>query len=1483
MSKSFRANAIGVKFNLGTKGIEKSDFKGFFDCAVRLAPRVSKVRIPKIIANKGIVPLNPNRFTDLNKALSAVYSLGCALFNFNKDLIIQDAETWYDKTKKETNVIVLNIGANSKVILNALVEAANGKGEYAGSTIVVACNGKFKRPKKAFDIKVTDADFDLKRSEYQDYIDLGSIMNEVSSTIKKEQNIDVAHYYKKFKILGNTEIVMEKVMLDALVLKAQETIEKEDVKLKLAEKDRLHGYNRKRIYNTETGEYSAYTMFKDSEGEWYFTKETQKPALSELLRAIVKEYNLGYVMTRNLVKHYKLDSVFQLNFQGGFAESKNFKYVHKAPDGKLYVHCISAEGDDETEYSDKEYKEYRCLTSYETIEELPEGTLTYINVAHGASGVRKNSSIYLLDDGKVERILDRASRGIYGCHKGALANNSDIVKINTRIMASAAPSQILYNISAFAIYADKFGFGNKDSLIEDFKGLKNTLDGTAYTLFNAMQARLGSSKIFASQVTKRLMQMMVRFFDAAPIVLEVGKVQTEEQKAIIAAAFNKKDKTVMINGELVDLAGRIIICKKKGSKTVIPEYFSDLNGFKTAFDISRGFEVPVLDLPIANNANSSTQFLSKIIAAGGLKAVDLITSRMKAHFDNLLNNFYKDSEITIKDLKDPFIKGLIGKACPKYMKLDFSLTRQNIGLMLNAIAKSLNRMRFPIVESANGRALPDIGALFGMPILKDEEVYTVDIKAGTEMIVIKYPTIGEKEFWKSIRASYKDVCERINKFQIPESLKGFGNDFISELKNYFRMMEPGCAMMPANKALMHGLAGMDFDYDMVIMIYDKEFVEMFKDTKPGVIHIMNDAEDTSAIQEFNYRVMSNPQLGLIAKTAANVGGVTNNYNIPMQFDLLCRYAKQKTEAFKVDLLDAMLALDTEKAKKLNKQIAKREAAETGFISTFCMLIDYSLISAEEAVDMLKKRKRTAMGPYDFTGKPVNVKNIQIALEKRSDRTKGPVYEPIGENYDNPMYIYLPVSKAQKEHAEEQLKTCRIATLEDIRMICADINRIARSDQETTIDSAKTSIIANIVLNFSMFFNVFSKVEYEYEITRKEDEDNGNGTTSGNRIIRHVKCPNGDRGDLGKKYYIYDVFAIIRDEVEAYIIPKVQQLIDDALVSSEELTGKLKSYQSAKNLPVCIDVANLYGSLARSNAKNPGQMEKVVTQGIYMAMHNMVKMAIDGSVINKSGNSLGAFVTWLSCYARSGRNIEKKICKTGFNTACFPIETLFFAYKMTGKRARVCEPITYVEGKFEEDSVVEFVNGNVYDENGRLVIVAKEFLNGEFKLSTVNGKLMACDAVSNYLDRNNYPKDYVAFSIKGAHKDVAGEITFDAYQRGAYTSRDNAKVVIDGTIYDSHMYSALAFVKDLGVKLNVAYSTPISNECTIVVAKMGDAAKTEQLLEDNIVEGYVPDSEFEYTNEEIAAITSFNPMDYGYENSDFAMPNFDESITIEFED
>lgn len=1504
MSKIFRNKAAGTQFNLKSKKIQASEFKSFFKeavCSTVVSRKVKMVRIVKPLGKKAkrikeakalakakeeaktIAPLATNRFTKLNQAVSVVYPLGCVLMNFNKDVTIEDAEAWYDETRKETDVIVLNINANSKRILNALLEAANGKGEYAGSTVVVSCNGKFKRPKKAFDIEVTNADFESKRSEYQDVIDFGAFVDELGETVKKQCGVDIQKAYRQHKTLGNLDANKEKIFVDALVKEAQKTIDKDDAALKLAEKDRLHAHNRRRIYNTATGEFGAYTMFLDRRsGEWHFVRDTQKPALSELLRAIIKEYDLGYVMTRNLVKHYRIDTMFQLNFQGNFIEAKHFKHVFKTPDGKLYVHCISAESDNEDGGEKESFKEYRCLTEYSTIDTLPAGTETYINVAHGASGIRKNSSIYLLDDGKIESILDRASRGIYGCHKGALVNNSEIVKINTRIMASAAPSQILYNIDAFAIYVDKFGIGDKDSHIEKFKGLKGTLDGIAFTLFNAMQARLGSSKIFASQVTKRLMQMMIRFFDANPIVLEVGDVQTEEQKAIIAAAFNKKDNTVMINGELVDLKGRIIICKKKGSQTVTPEYFSDLNGFKTAFDITRGFEIPVLDLPIPNNAHSSTQFLSKLIAAGGLKAVDLITNRMKAHFDDLLSNFHKDSEIRIKDLKDPYMKGIIGKACPEYMKLDFSLTRQNVGLMLNAMAKSLNRMRFPIVESANGRALPDIGALFGMPILKDEEVYTIDIKSETDMIVIKYPTIGEREFWKAKCLSYKEACNRINGFAIPESLKGFGNDFRSELKNYFRTMEAGAAMMPANKALMHGLAGMDFDYDMVIMIHDKEFVAFFKDIKPGVIHIMNDADDDSAIQEFNYRVMSDSQLSLIAKTAANVGGVTNNYNIPLQFDLLCKYCIEKTNAMHTQRLDAMLALNTKEAEKLARQVEKRKAAEQSFVSTFAMLIDYSIMDANEATQILKKRKRTEMGAYDFNGAPANIKNIQIGLAKRSNRTTGPAYQPIGENYDDPLYVYLPVSKAQKEHAEEQLKTCRITTLEDIRIICADINRIARSDQETTIDSAKTSIVARIVLNFSMFFNVFSKVEYEYEIHRADISEDGEEDTNENRIIRYVKTPNGDRGDLGKKYYIYDVFAIIRDDVEKYIIPKVQLLIDESLSTADALTDNLESYVSAQNLPVCMDVANLYGSLARSNAKNPGKMEKTVTQSIYMAMQNMVKMAVDGSVINKSGNSLGAFVTWLSCYTRSGGQFKKKISKTGFNTAVFPIETMFFAYKLTGKRARVCEPITYIEGGFEEDSTVEFVNGNVYDENGRLVIVAKEFLNGKFKLSTVNNKLMACNGVSNYVDRNNYPKDYITFSVKGAHKDIAGEITFDAYQRGAYSSRDNAKVVIDGTIYDSHMYSAIKFIKDLGVKLNVAYSTPISDDCTIIVAHMGDVV-TEEVLEDNIVQGYVPDAQFEYSVEEAAAIASFNVMDYGYENADFTMPNFDEGEPAEFEE
>ena len=158
---------------------------------------------------------------------------------------------------------------------------------------------------------------------------------------------------------------------------------------------------------------------------------------------------------------------------------------------------------------------------------------------------------------------------------------------------------------------------------------------------------------------------------------------------------------------------------------------------------------------------------------------------------------------------------------------------------------------------------------------------------------------------------------------------------------------------------------------------------------------------------------------------------------------------------------------------------------------------------------------------------------------------------------------------------------------------------------------------------------------------------------------------------------------------------------------------------------------------------------------------------------------------------------------------------------------------------------------------------------------VNGKLMACDKVSRYLDREAYDKNYVAFSIKGNYE-VKGDITFDAAARGAYTSRNNAKVVIGGTIYDSSMYEALKVIKALNKSLSVAHSYVVGDS-TIVLAKIGEAAS---VLEDNIVDAYVPDTDYMPSDEEIATIMSFNANDYGFENSDLVAPSFDNIKSIE---
>ena len=1315
---------------------------------------------------------------------------------------IDNAQEWFETTKTLGNVLYLNLDS-----LDEIVRALDGEGEYAH---------------QAFVLRKDDNCSTVPQDVFQ---------------------------------LNDNGVLYSKDHVNSVMSK----IEKDMHRLRKARKERAKKAERSKIYNTSIAQFTVYDMQYESDdpNSWHFIPTIMTMPTSELLRAIITNYNLSYTYTRNLVKCYKLDQIVQLNFRKGFKQAKDFKRLYKSAEGKLYVSlsCLESEDDQELDFSDNSIAGYRCIEGNLNTAEVPGGIVeTFINISNGASGVRKNACLFLLEDDKVEKVLNDGSRGIYGRLKGKKLNRSKSVKGKTRATACIAPSQVLYEADSFGIYVGEFGTGmREDVYADDFKELKGTADGIVVSIFDAMQSRLGSSKSFATKMTPDMLRRMAQHLDSNYIVLDVKEGDCEQAQSVLTKIF--EDKKVTIDGEEINLNDRVVVFRKEGSKVDYPQYFGDLNSFKADFDVEKGFEIPVLDMPIKNYSHSSTQFLTKVLAVGGEKAVKLIETRLRNHAEKLLNELYQDKELTLGDVKNPYIKGLIGKCASAYLKYDKSARVQSAKLMLNSLSKSFNRARFDILDSANGRALPDVGLFFDLRLLAEDEIYSPDVKGGKDVIIIKYPCLEACGYWKAKTVGYKEMRKRINKLALDNELK-------RELKNYFRSIEPGCTMMPASKAIMACLAGMDFDYDMVIVIHDEELVELFKDAAPGVVNIINNFVDKTEKRTFNYDTMFDTQAELIIQEAMDVGELTNNYNIIAQFELMCKYHKNVLNRYYAQL--EKFEEGSEKHNKLQDAIQKEEKAIAHLVQTFRVLVDFSFIDSKKQAELKKKLTKTEMAPYDFTGKAVRINQLQKLFNPLVDRSNGAAYKPMETRAEDPNYSYLPITADMKEKAENQMRACTINTLDEVLAMCADIIRIARHDQEITIDSAKTSITATICMNFKSMFNLFSKVEYEYEINQDTK-----------RITRYVKVGSSAYNDLGKKYYIYDILSMIRDKVEGYIIPKVQDYIDNYTVTQEEISAAFPSYEGTKNLAACMEMANVYGKIAFYSANLTDVANKKDFTAYYKAIRNIVLSVCD-PLLNTSATKMGRFAYWLSCFGKdtTGR-IAQKASKTNFNITCFPIESLYLAYKLSGKLQRVCEPVVCVEDLVVENQTYDFVNGDAYNEDGELVVVAKEFLNGEFRLMKVDGKYMACSGLSQHLDRNDYDKDVIVLTLKGVANDLKGKTL---YVNRENMSRHNVQVIVNDENYQSAMYVTLAAIEDFGSHFVIEDSFN-DGETTFVLARKANVAK-EEVIEDNMVPGYVPDMDYMPTEEEQAEIMDYCPLDFDLDYDELGSFDFENNDTVE---
>ena len=178
------------------------------------------------------------------------------------------------------------------------------------------------------------------------------------------------------------------------------------------------------------------------------------------------------------------------------------------------------------------------------------------------------------------------------------------------------------------------------------------------------------------------------------------------------------------------------------------------------------------------------------------------------------------------------------RMCPVLArKFYFPLLKSVVDKMVEGLVNKVGNLNISCA-GIYSKILPDPAVNFGVHILKVEDGGYLNVihqgasKAGyTRGIGIKYPKQHYREFAKSV---IHDVSWYIEQVKASDELSAEQKDVLIDMVS---QLSEGAVIIPAYDAVMHMLAGLDYDGDAMIIYLDEWMVDILWDVEPLSVYI----------------------------------------------------------------------------------------------------------------------------------------------------------------------------------------------------------------------------------------------------------------------------------------------------------------------------------------------------------------------------------------------------------------------------------------------------------------------------------------------------------------------------------------------------------------------------------------------------------------------------------------------------------------------
>lgn len=371
-----------------------------------------------------------------------------------------------------------------------------------------------------------------------------------------------------------------------------------------------------------------------------------------------------------------------------------------------------------------------------------------------------------------------------------------------------------------------------------------TVDGTCYVLdtyFARLLSKFSGMKISAKAVRGMFLQIRPDTDkDGAYVVSK--KVMARYLKVYEGQYETRGDKS----GFPVMLIDQN--CKKADSNYRTTDIFFEL-----------------LEIATCSQANTSMQMIMKPLMVNRKATAQFIDEVMTDDINRSVVNDFLTEEASIPTpgmVSKMYVSDLVSCIDPKRKLQDPALHKSAMNNFINSKVNAANKLKYAI-DGNNVRLTSDTSQILAgtldhtYSVVKYGEVYMPAAysyflkKAKTEVLaevegqdlpkeeikaliverfnkmdklvcMIKYPSMGIKEYYLARVIGYADIKARVEAMDLEE-------DATEAILSFYGACKDTVAILPASKLVMFQCAGLDYDFDGATFVYDERFINLIKD------------------------------------------------------------------------------------------------------------------------------------------------------------------------------------------------------------------------------------------------------------------------------------------------------------------------------------------------------------------------------------------------------------------------------------------------------------------------------------------------------------------------------------------------------------------------------------------------------------------------------------------------------------------------------